>query len=126
MSKSKSRLSTGQTVVFRFSDKNLVGTVNAIKPIGKKYFYDVLCENGKVYENLPIDSKINETIDTYLTSIFYKKYQIEVDIPKTDIVTTKELMLDNDSEAVDEVTENEPVSLDDTLPGYDEENSFDY
>lgn len=73
----KRKFSNNQPVVFRFGDRKLVGKVVFIRPIGKKFTYDVLCEDGKVYPELGVDSAINQCIDTYLTRIFYRKYKID-------------------------------------------------
>ena len=63
----KRKFSSGQIVVIRYSDRKLVGKVVLIRPVGKKFFYDVECEDGKIYSELLVDSAMNQCIDTYLT-----------------------------------------------------------
>ncbi len=76
-----------QTVVFRYNDRALVGQVYEIKTIGKATVYDVLCEDGKVYSDLKVDTVANECIDTRYTRLFYLKYKIdENSIPEHDSV----------------------------------------
>jgi hypothetical protein len=85
VTRKKKKFSNNQPVAFRFSDRKMIGTVVQVKPIGKKFFYDVLAENGIVYEDLEVDVEMNHCIDTYLTKLFYKKYDIsENSIPETD------------------------------------------
>jgi hypothetical protein len=77
----KKKFSNNQVVVFRFGERNLVGKVCNIKPVGKKSFvYDVTGENGIVYEELTVDSVVNHTIDTRLTKMYYKVKGISEDI----------------------------------------------
>ena len=84
MARIKKRFSTNQVVVFRFSDRKMVGRVVMVRPIGKIFNYDVLAEDGKIYEELAVDSNMNHSIDTYLTRLFYRKYNIsESEIPVT-------------------------------------------
>ena len=73
----KRKFSVHQVVVFRFSDRKMVGEVIGYKPMGKRFVYDVLSENGKVYQSLDVDIEANECIDTYLTKLFYKKHNID-------------------------------------------------
>jgi len=74
----KKKFSNNQIVVFRYSDRKLVGKICLVRPIGKKKFlYDVMCEDGKVYQELYVDVAMNHCIDTYLTRLFYKKYNID-------------------------------------------------
>ena len=54
----KRKFSSGQIVVIRYSDRKLVGKVVLIRPVGKKFFYDVECEDGKIYSELLVDSAI--------------------------------------------------------------------
>ena len=75
--KKKKKFSNNQPVVFRFSDRRLIGTIVQVKPIGKKFLYDVLGENGSLYSDLEVDVEMNHSIDTYLTKLFYKKYDID-------------------------------------------------
>ena len=71
------KFSNNQPVVFRFGERKLFGKVIFARPIGKKFTYDVLCEDGKVYSELHVDVSMNQSIDTYLTRLFYKKYKID-------------------------------------------------
>lgn len=74
----KKKFSNNQIVVFRYSDRKIVGKIFLIRPVGKKNFiYDVMCEDGKVYQELYVDTEMNHCIDTYLTRLFYKKYNID-------------------------------------------------
>lgn len=85
MSKRKSkkrRFSNNQLVVFRFGDRNMVGNIISTKPIGRRFVYDVLAENEKIYTDLDVDLEMNECIDTYLTKLYYAKYGIVADIPE--------------------------------------------
>ena len=66
-----------QPVVFRFGERKLIGKVIFSRPVGKKFTYDVLCEDTKVYSELQVDVAMNQCIDTYLTKLFYKKYNID-------------------------------------------------
>ena len=66
-----------QPVVFRFGERKLIGKVIFSRPVGKKFTYDVLCEDTKVYSELQVDVAMNQCIDTYLTKLFYKKYKID-------------------------------------------------
>ena len=73
----KRKFSNNQTVVVRFSERKIVGTVIAVKPVGKRFIYDVEGEDGTVYTDLSVDLTMNECIDTYLTKLFYQKYKID-------------------------------------------------
>jgi hypothetical protein len=74
----KKKFSNNQIVVFRYSDRKIVGKIFLVRPVGKKNFiYDVMCEDGKVYQELYVDTEMNHCIDTYLTRLFYKKYNID-------------------------------------------------
>ena len=84
------KFSNNQLVVIRFGDRKIVGKVVFIRPVGKKFIYDVECEDGKVYSELLVDAPINSSIDTYLTRLFYQKYKI-------------------DENAIPEVEDDEPV-----------------
>ena len=94
----RKKFSNNQPVVFRFGERRLVGKVVFIRPIGKQFSYDVLCEDGKVYGELGVDSAINQCIDTYLTRLFYRKYKIdENSIPELieEVVNIPESALSN-------------------------------
>jgi len=78
----KRKFSNNQIVIFRFGERKIVGKVIFARPIGKKFTYDVYAEDGKVYNELLVDAPINMSIDTYLTKLFYKKYNLsESSIP---------------------------------------------
>jgi hypothetical protein len=105
----KKKFSNNQVVVFRFGERNLVGKVCNVIPVGKRTFmYDVLGEDGKVYEDLGVDAVMNHTIDTHKTKLFYKKYNISEDqIPEVEL---EDAEVDADSvvekEEVEEVVES--------------------
>lgn len=116
----KRKFSNNQTVVFRFSDRKLIGKVIFIRPVGKKFMYNVLCEDGKEYNDLLVDSSMNQSIDTYLTKLFYKKYNIDENaIPEyeDDEITPKT--------SAKVLYESPSVIEADTLPSKDEGNLFD-
>ena len=73
----KRKFSNNQPVVIRFSERKKVGKVVLVRPVGKRFIYDVLCEDGKLYQELDVDVSMNECIDTYLTRLFYQKYGID-------------------------------------------------
>ena len=68
----KRKFSNNQIVVFRFGDRKIVGKVILVRPVGKKFTYDVYAEDGKIYSELLADVPLNLSIDTYLTKLFYK------------------------------------------------------
>ena len=79
------KFANNQPVVIRFGTRKLVGKVVFIRPIGKQFTYDVLCEDQKVYPELSVDTALNLCIDTYLTKLFYQKYKIDPNlIPEID------------------------------------------
>jgi len=93
----------GQTVVFRFGQTNLVGKIVASKPNGKKTVYDVHCENGKIYEDLLVDTTMNQCIDTRLTKLFYEKHGInEFTIPEHLETEEPELAVNSTQESLEE------------------------
>ena len=111
----KRKFSSGQIVVIRYSDRKLVGKVVLIRPVGKKFFYDVECEDGKIYSELLVDSAMNQCIDTYLTKLFYKKYNIDENfIPEIEnsvpILNTKSALdsLIESATTEEVITEEEP------------------
>lgn len=73
----KRRFSNNQVVVCRFSDRYFVGKVVFIRPVGKNFIYDVLSEDSRVYTEMGVDSGMNYCIDTRMTKLFYKKYNID-------------------------------------------------
>lgn len=76
-SSKKRKFSNNQIVVFRFGDRKIVGKVILVRPVGKKFTYDVYAEDGKIYSELLADAPLNLSIDTYLTKLFYKKYNLD-------------------------------------------------
>lgn len=122
MAKNRSKFYTNQIVVFRYGSRKLVGKVFLIKPVGKTFIYDVLCEDGKLYEDLKVDSQVNLCIDTYLTKLLYQKYDISVDtIPQLTKARNVEddVFLPMTSEVTEEVAESD---VRDYSVDYDEEN----
>jgi hypothetical protein len=104
------KFSNNQTVVFRFGDRNIVGQVVFSRPIGKRFIYDIAAEDGKIYYELPVDMPYNETIDTYLTRLFYKKYKMDEDgIPEIEDEDGPILNVTNASKSLIEVASTEPV-----------------
>ena len=73
----KRKFSNNQLVVFRFGDRKIVGNVVFVKPVGKQFIYVVAAEDGKTYYELTVDGPVNNSIDTYLTRLFYQKYKID-------------------------------------------------
>ena len=102
----KRKFSNNQIVVFRFGQRNLVGKICNIKPVGKRSFiYDVKGEDGIVYEELGVDAVVNHTIDTHKTKLFYKKYNISEDqLPEIES-ESPEIETDSVVELEEEVTE---------------------
>ena len=108
----KRKFSNNQLVVIRFGDRKIVGNIVFIRPIGKKFIYDVECEDGKTYSELTVDTTVNSCIDTYLTRLFYQKYKIDENaIPEMEddepVVNTKKVVetLVEDSEPEEEGSE---------------------
>ena len=102
------KFSNNQTVVFRFGDRNIVGQVVFVRPVGKRFIYDVAAEDGKIYYELPVDVPYNETIDTYLTRLFYKKYKMDEDgIPEIEDEDGPILNVTNVAKSLIEVEEPE-------------------
>lgn len=110
----KRKFSNNQPVVFRFCDRKLVGKVILVRPVGKRFFYDVQGEDGKVYQEMDVDVAMNHCIDTYLTRLFYQKYgidenaipEIEEDAP---LVSVKSLAAALVEEPVEEVEEEDSI-----------------
>ena len=112
------KFSNNQPVVFRFGERRLFGKVIFARPIGKKFTYDVLCEDGKVYSELHVDVAMNQSIDTYLTRLFYKKYKIDENfIPEVtnDILpaATSESLIDEPETSEDEASDSNEVLYED-------------
>ena len=98
--------------------RSLFGKVIFARPIGKKFTYDVLCEDGKVYSELHVDVAMNQSIDTYLTRLFYKKYKIDENfIPEVtnDILpaATSESLIDEPETSEDEASDSNEVLYED-------------
>jgi len=87
----KRKFSNNQIVVFRFSERNMVGKVSFVRPLpNRKFLYDVVGENGKLYQELEVDVNMNYCIDTYLTRLFYQAHDIdENSIPEIDDTDTE-------------------------------------
>jgi hypothetical protein len=124
MAKRKTKFSVNQIVAFRYGDRKIIGKVALIKPIAKLFVYDVLGEDGKLYEELGVDTTLNKCIDTYLTRLFYKKYDISEDmIPVSDDgrSSINDVYMPEAAAATEEV-EVEEVDIRDYSVDYDEEN----
>ena len=108
----KKKFSNNQIVVFRFCDRKLVGKVCLVRPVGKKFLYDVMCEDGKVYQELYVDIEMNHCIDTYLTRLFYRKYDIDENvIPKIEDDETPLVNVGNISEPKEAEEESEEETV---------------
>lgn len=124
MSKRKTKFSVNQPVAFRFGNRKLIGQVYLIKPLGKKFVYDVLCEDGKLYEELSVDTTTNRCIDTYLTKLFYKKYDLAIEaIPDSNAIKS----ISSDVYLPEATSQEEPAAepeseVKDYSVDYDEEN----
>jgi len=113
----KRKFSNNQLVVFRFGDRKIVGNVVFVKPVGKQFIYDVAAEDGKTYYELTVDGPVNNSIDTYLTKLFYQKYKIDGSaIPEieddTPSINSKKLV-ESIIETPEEIEEDEEYELDD-------------
>jgi hypothetical protein len=113
----KRKFSNNQLVVFRFGDRKIVGNVVFVKPVGKQFIYDVAAEDGKTYYELTVDGPVNNSIDTYLTKLFYQKYKIdESAIPEIEDDTTvlnSRKLVESIIETPEEIQEDEEYELDD-------------
>lgn len=123
----KKPYANGQPVVFQFGDRNLVGTVVNWKLANKQYYFDVLAENGKLYEDLPVDADYKLTINSAFTELFYKKYNINAEeivetvvIEDEDEIEYSDVVVDSNGEIDDDVID-ELAKLGDSYM-YDEEN----
>jgi len=112
----KKKFSNNQVVVFRFGERNLVGKVIFIRPVEKQFIYDVLCEDGKVYHELGVDTVVKLCIDTNLTKMFYKAHGMDMNhIPNIEI--------DEDDDEVP-VLFNQPPVIDDVYDDEDLQDDF--
>lgn len=129
MSKSskKRKFSNNQIVVFRFGDRKIVGKVILVRPVGKKFTYDVYAEDGKIYSELLADAALNLSIDTYLTKLFYRKYNLDENsipdltedvLPSLVMPTMVESVTDEQSDDVEEEEEKEFFLDEDADPNY--------
>lgn len=116
----KKRFSVNQVVVFRFNDRKIVGKVVDVKPINKAFLYEILCEDGKLYSEVSVDTAANQCIDTYLTRLFYKKYNID----ENSLPTVGSIDPDLDVDVTQLVAETEEVESP-TLVQEDKEMLFD-
>lgn len=113
------KFANNQPVVIRFGERKLVGKVVFARPIGKKFTYDVLCEDTKVYSELQVDVAMNQCIDTYLTRLFYRKYKIdETYIPEADddiinISSMSNSLIEEPEVVEEDVTEDEGLLFED-------------
>lgn len=124
MAKRKTKFSVNQPVAFRYGDKKMIGSVSLIKPIGKQFVYNVLGENGKEYEELGVDTVVNSCIDTYLTKLFYKKYNISEDnIPTKEVArVSSDIYLPDSNSPEPSEEETTEINIRDYAVDYDEEN----
>lgn len=124
------KFTNNQPVVIRFGTRKLVGKVVFIRPIGKQFTYDVLCEDQKVYPELGVDTVLNLCIDTYLTKLFYQKYKIDPNlIPEIDnSVLTPEpgTLTQSVLEDSDELAEEANSEVDDDVLFQDEDLDPNY
>lgn len=124
------KFSNNQPVVIRFGTRKLIGKVVFIRPVGKQFTYDVLCEDQKVYPELGVDTALNLCIDTYLTKLFYQKYKIDPNlIPEIDnSVLTPEpgTLTQSVLEDSDELTEEATSEVDDDILFQDEDLDPNY
>jgi hypothetical protein len=124
------KFSNSQTVVVRFCDRKLVGKVVLIRPVGKKFFYDVEGEDGKIYTELLVDSAMNHCIDTYLTRLFYQKYKMdEAGIPEIEddeVPTLKTTKISKVNDEIEVVEESEEVVIEEEILFEDDEVDPNY
>lgn len=114
----KRKFSNNQIVVFRFSERNLVGKVVFVRPLpNRRFLYDVQGEDGKLYQELDVDISMNYCIDTYLTRLFYQAHDIdENSIPEIEEETTEAVsIVDLASSMMEEPSisnADEPIMID--------------
>jgi hypothetical protein len=124
------KFSNSQIVVVRFCDRKIVGKVVLIRPVGKKFFYDVEGEDGKIYTELLVDSAMNHCIDTYLTRLFYQKYKMdEAGIPEIEddeVPTLKTSKISKVNDEIEVVEESEEVVIEEEILFEDDEMDPNY
>lgn len=124
------KFANNQPVVIRFGTRKIVGKVVFIRPVGKQFTYDVLCEDMKVYSDLSVDTALNLCIDTYLTKLFYQKYKIDPTlIPEIDTtvsVTEAGVLSHSLVEESDESSEEKESEVDDDVLFQDEDLDPNY
>jgi hypothetical protein len=115
-----------QVVIFRFGSRNLVGKVIDVRPISKKIGYLLLGEDGKEYGHMFVDTVHAECIDTRLTKIFYKQYNLDLNAIPEHIIDTVESnvrikTVEEEPEPVEDDNEDEILfDFDEAIP-FDED-----
>lgn len=117
----KSKFSINQIVIFRFGSRNLVGKVIDVRPINKKIGYLLLAEDGKEYGHMFVDTSHSECIDTRLTKIFYKTYNMDINsipeyIEEVATINIKSNTTSNIEEEVQEEDEQVLFDFDEAIP----------
>lgn len=124
----KRKFSNNQIVVFRFSERNMVGKVSFVRPLpNRRFLYDVVGENGKLYQELDVDVDMNYCIDTYLTRIFYQANNIdENSIPEIDDTDVEAISIEDLAATLVDEPEisdaDEPFNLEEEGLLFDEED----
>lgn len=119
----KQKFSNKQIVIFKFAGRNLVGAVVEYRPQGKKQYYHILGEDGKLYEDMHVDGG-DFGIDTKLTKIYYKAKGIdETTIPG--YVESYEAEVDT-LEISEETDEAEVIEDEYILPEWSDEDNPAY
>jgi hypothetical protein len=125
-SRKKTKFSMNQVVIFRFGSRNLVGKVIDVRPISKKIGYLLLGEDGKEYGHMFVDTVHAECIDTRLTKIFYKQYNLDLNAIPEHIIDTVESnvrikTVEEEPEPVEDDNEDEILfDFDEAIP-FDED-----
>lgn len=122
----KTKFSMNQIVIFRFGSRNLVGKVVDVRPINKKIGYLLLAEDGKEYGHMFVDTAHAECIDTRLTKIFYKNYNMDINsipehIEEAATVNIKSKPEAEPEEFVQEDDEQVLFDFDEAIPFEDED-----
>ena len=76
----KNHYRVGQDVVFIWSGRKKLGVVEERRPKNKKIFYNVRCDDGKLYEELYVDNSEIAAIlshETEIVGIALKKQKAE-------------------------------------------------